>query len=103
MDQVMLRESAEYLEEVISKYASDAKVGCLHKALSTLIADARAGTIVFPLQWNDIPGTYAFIEGGLQQYRDLETAYAKFKIEITGGESPLMKSLRLNQRMRDEE
>lgn len=93
MDRMMLKESAEYLEEVISKYVSDTKVSCLHKALSTLIADALAEKITLPVQRSDIPGSHSFIEGGLQQYPDLETAYAKFKIQLTGGERPFMQDL----------
>jgi hypothetical protein len=98
MDQRLLKKSAENLEKVISKYAStDAEVDGLYKSLSTLIADARAGEIILPVQWEDVPGAYGFLEGGLRQYRDLEAAYASFKIEVTGGESPLLKSLRLKQ------
>ncbi|MCY0107186.1 hypothetical protein NQF78_02615 [Pseudomonas monsensis] len=86
MDQMLLRKSAECLEEVINKYAfTDADVDGLYKSLSTLIADALAGKILLPMQWGDVPGAYGFLEGGLRQYRDLETAYAIFKIEVTGG------------------
>ena len=34
----------------------------------------------------------------MAQYADLEEAYALFKIEITGGETPLLRKLRENDR-----
>jgi hypothetical protein len=96
MDQVLLVRSAERLEEVISKYSSaDTEVRGPFESLSKLIADARAGKIVSPMEWRDVPGAYGFTEGGLQKYADLEIAYAEFKIEITGGESPFLRNLRL--------
>lgn len=95
MDQFLLESSAKRLEEVISQYSfDDAEVKALSYALSKLIADARAGKIVCPVEWRDIPGTYSFTEGGLRKYSDLEKAYAEFKIEISGGESPLLRRLR---------
>ena len=33
----------------------------------------------------------------LGSIRDLEEAYAQFKIEITGGETPLLRKLRKNE------
>ena len=42
----------------------------------------------------DIPGRYLFTEEGLQQYAALEHAFAEFKIELTGGESPTLRRLK---------
>lgn len=97
MDQVLLVKSAEKLEKTLLQYSSvDAEVSDLFDALSGLINDARTGKILTPIEWRDVPGTYHFTEGGLRKYDTLETAYAEFKIEITGGESPVLRSLRLN-------
>lgn len=95
MDQVLLLRSANKLEELLSRYSvADEEVRGLFDALSLLIAGARAGKVVSPVEWGSVPGAYNFTEGGLRRYSDLETAYAEFKIEVTGGESPLLRSLR---------
>jgi hypothetical protein len=97
MDQFRLAASAEKLEKLLLQYAAtDAEVGGLQKALSGLINDARAGKIAAPLEWRDVPGTHSFTEGYLRKYGDLEAAHADFKIEVTGGESPMLRALRLN-------
>lgn len=41
-----------------------------------------------------MPGAYFFNEGQLRQYPDLESAYADFKIEVTGGETPALRMFR---------
>lgn len=98
MDQILLAKSAEKLKEILIKYSStDAGALALFDALLGLIDDGRTGKIRAPIEWRDIPGAYHFTEGDLGKYSDLETAFAEFKIEATGGESPVLKRLRLNQ------
>jgi hypothetical protein len=58
---------------------------------------AERDQIRTPLEWRDIPGRFLFTEDGLQQYAELELAFAEFKIELTGGESPTL--LRLKAQM----
>lgn len=97
MNQLLLVSSAEKLEKLLLKYSiTDVEVRGLSDALSRLISDARTGKILVPMEWRDIPGRYNFTEGGLGKYSDLEAAYSEFKIEITGGESPVLRTLRLN-------
>lgn len=97
MDQVLLAKSAEKLEQLLAQYSSvDAEVSDLFDALSKLINDACTGKIVAPIEWRDVPGVHNFTEGGLRKYDGLETAYAEFKVEVTGGESPVLRRLRLN-------
>jgi hypothetical protein len=62
--------------------------------LKAVLSDARIGRISAPIAWQDVPGDLAFADGGLRRYRDLESAYSKFKIEITGGETPALRALR---------
>ncbi len=47
-----------------------------------------------PLPWGDIPGGRYFNEGSLRRYPELEQAFARFRIEATGGESPALRKLR---------
>lgn len=98
MDQALLVASAEKLEKLLLRFsAADARVRNLHDVLTGLIDDVRNGRIVTPLEWRDVPGAYGFVEGQLRQYGDLEAAYAQFRIEITGGESPVLRALRLGE------
>jgi hypothetical protein len=96
MDQVVLAATAEKLEKILQQYAPvDSNVSGLLRALAGVIALARAGKILAPLDARDIPGGYMFVEGELREYSELELAYAEFRIEATGGETPLLRELRL--------
>jgi hypothetical protein len=96
MDMALLAKSAEKLETLLRHYAvTDTEASGLLDALAALISDARAGKISAPLEWSMIPGARSFSEGGLRKYDDLETAFADFRIEATGGESPVLRNLRL--------
>jgi hypothetical protein len=95
MDKAALRQAADRLDRLLQHYAAtdDAARGLLN-ALSTLIAEAQADRIDRPLEWHDVPGARSFTEGGLAALGDLEAAYAAFRIELTGGESPVLRKLR---------
>ncbi|MFJ3485580.1 hypothetical protein ACIPL1_19640 [Pseudomonas sp. NPDC090202] len=69
-------------------------VATLGTELEPLMAKAGRGQIQTPMEWRDIPGAYLFTEEGLQQYPALEHAFAEFRIELTGGESPTLRRLK---------
>lgn len=62
--------------------------------LTLLLNAAKQQRIRTPMEWRDIPGSYLFTEEGLQQYADLEHAFAEFRIELSGGESPTLHKLK---------
>lgn len=96
MDIAKVRESADQLASLLMHYSAiDEEAKQLKFALTELLEGVQSGRTVGPLDWREIPGDYYFNEGGLRKYRDLETAYADFKIELTGGESPVLRELRL--------
>ena len=74
----------------------DTEVADLRGAVEPLLALALAGSggLAAPLPWGDIPGGRYFTEGGLRRYPGLEQAFARFRIEATGGESPALRKLR---------
>ncbi|MBP1146031.1 hypothetical protein JOE33_002954 [Pseudomonas sp. PvP027] len=87
--------SAKVLEGKLKEYAlKDDEASRLYDDLRPLLELAKSRRIISPIQWGKIPGRYRFTENGLQEYRELEEAYAVFSIEITGGEPPLLKILR---------
>ena len=87
MDQTALHESAKRLDELIRVYTSSNKnVVLLYKQLARLIEDACAGRVKAPLDFGRIPGDRIFSETDLSQLKDLEDAFAKFKLELSGGE-----------------
>ena len=57
-------------------------------------AQVAAGALNAPLPWGDIPGGRYFNEGSQRRYPELEQAFARFRIEATGGESPALRKLR---------
>lgn len=95
MDKALLKQKAEALEALLLKYgAQDADVRSLRGGLRPFLDRAKVQTIDTPLEWREIPGGYLFSERGLRKYGDLEQAFAEFRIEATGGETPALKKLR---------
>ncbi|MGZ9708616.1 hypothetical protein ACXX81_21710 [Pseudomonas sp. GNP013] len=74
--------------------AKDPAVEKLGIELEPLMTRAERGLIHTPMEWRDIPGRYLFTEEGLQQYSKLEHAFAEFRIELIGGESPTLRKLK---------
>ncbi|WBM35128.1 MULTISPECIES: hypothetical protein [Pseudomonas] len=62
--------------------------------LEPLLHAAEQQLIHCAMEWRDIPGHSLFTEEGLQQYADLEHAFAEFRIELTGGESATLARLK---------
>ena len=76
---------AENLERLLIKYAAaDDAAKALLRSLIDLIQSAKNGAITNNV--DDVPGRFSFTERGLSQYRELEEAYALFKLEITLGD-----------------
>ena len=95
MDQQRLQALAAELEQLLARLAPAAgEVADLRSAVEPLLALAGSGALSAPLPWGDIPGGRYFTEGGLRQYPGLEQAFARFRIEATGGESPALRKLR---------
>jgi hypothetical protein len=90
-----LKEKALKLRAAIDALkAQDPAAAKLAVELEPLLVLAETGQIRTPMEWRDIPGRYLFTEEGLQQYAELEHAFAEFKIELTGGESPTLRRLK---------
>lgn len=95
MDQQRLQALAAELEQLLARLAPvDAEVDDLRSAVEPLLALAGSGALSAPLAWGDIPGGRYFAEGSLRRYPALEQAFARFRIEATGGESPALRKLR---------
>ncbi|MNM37015.1 hypothetical protein D3C81_477370 [compost metagenome] len=95
MDQQRLQACAAELQQVLARLApADMEVADLRSALEPLLALAGSGALSAPLPWGDIPGGRYFTEGGLRRYAELEQAFARFRIELTGGGSPALRKLR---------
>lgn len=86
MNQENLKTAAEQLNFQLKRYEHvDLQVGKLAGALEDLLAGAIEGTITEPVKPNSVPGDYFFLHSSLSEYTPLETAYEKFKLELTGG------------------
>ena len=80
-----LKQLAESLENELIKYgATDEAAMALLDSLSTLIKSAKDGSLIDNVE--NVPGRTSFTEKGLSKYRDLEEAYALFKLEVTLGD-----------------
>lgn len=99
MNTQQLAAAALLFEEQLQKYAmDDPDVSKLAAASFALIGAAKAGTITAPMDWRDIPGSYWFTEGALGKFGALESAYAEFKIALSGGPSPVLRALQEKMR-----
>ncbi|POQ00002.1 hypothetical protein CFBP3846_00632 [Pseudomonas syringae pv. avii] len=95
MDIEKLKQKTQKLREAIEDLEkSDHVVEKLRIEIESLMKLAESGMMPVKLQWKDIPGRYLFTEESLQQYPLLEHAFAEFRIELTGGETPLLRKLK---------
>ncbi|WP_164329033.1 hypothetical protein [Pseudomonas viridiflava] len=95
MDIEKLKQKTQKLREAIEDLEkSDHVVEKLRIEIEPLMKLAESGMIPVKLQWRDIPGRYLFTEESLQKYSLLEHAFAEFRIELTGGETPLLRKLK---------
>jgi hypothetical protein len=101
MDKAAIAKSAATLRQFLDKYAAvDPEAANLRYSLSSVLDAALLGTIDDPMEWSAVPGGYYFTEGDMRKYRELEDAYADFKIEVTGGETPVLRKLRMAAAMK---
>ena len=86
MDQAPIQLAAKELEAIASDLiqAGDMDVRTFYASILPLLARAEHGEILEPLEWRDIPGGYAFLDGGLRKHTALESAFAKFRLAVTG-------------------
>lgn len=77
------KELALELEEQLELNISNKSVNALSISLAKPIDQAKRGKIKHTL--DRIEGSYAFSHGSLRELRELEEAYAKFKLYITLG------------------
>ncbi|WDY57032.1 hypothetical protein [Pseudomonas sp. PSKL.D1] len=95
MNIIELKKTALHLEEQLNIHSKiDPEAIALHADLKQLLENAKTGNVTEPIEVGAVPGRYRFTERNLQQYGELEEAYAKFSIEITGGETPALKYFR---------
>ena len=95
MDPILLKEKAEALLAELEKHSAlDPGVKGLMAALHPLLEASLTCEILSPVEWRSVPGGRQFSEGHLREFGDLEEAYARFKIEVTGGETPALKMFR---------
>ena len=96
MDQISLQLKADHLHTVLGRHApSNPDAATLQRLLKPIFRSIGWGLIKAPLEWDAIPGSYFFTEGGLRRIDELSKAYASFKIEITGmSDSPVLRDLK---------
>jgi len=94
MDQVKISRGARKLRSLLKKYSHENSNAALALGtLNELLDLAESKQITTPLKWGDVPCRYLFSEAGLGQYRDLEEAYANFKVEVTGGHNSVLDTI----------
>ena len=94
IDNDKLLKAALRLKKVFTEHAADSTVSGIYASLAPLIEDSINGDIVNALDWENIPCGYFFIENNDDKYSELESAYANWKIEITGGETSALRKLK---------
>lgn len=95
MDKNKTAFKAKCLWSLLDKYAltNDSAMKAFN-ALRALLLKASSGQINSPLKWIEVPCGYLFVEGDLGRFKDLEEAYAEFKVEVTGGNDQLMDKIK---------
>lgn len=102
MNRDLLKQKAEALYQLLERYSLvNSEAESVLISLKGLLVGAINGEISYPIEWRAIPGAYQFNEGSLRQYKDLENAFAEFRVEVTGGESLAMKAFRETRKGND--
>lgn len=95
MKLLLIKRKAKRLWLLLKRYSeSDTTAAKAQSSLRKLLESAMSGEITSPLRWSDVPCGYLFVEGALGKYKDLEEAYADFKVEVTGGNDPLLEKIK---------
>ena len=90
MDKSALKEASDRLETLLRLYApSNNNADLLYRQLSRFLSEASRGTINSPV--DQITGSRLFSETDLRNLPGLESAFAKFELQITGGETEAYK------------
>jgi len=100
MDQSKIKALAISLEQCAKKYQQDDDVRKLMYALDDLIDRAKNMQINCPV--DHVPGDYFFTEKNCSSYSDLESAYSKFKLQITMEESEYDDLIRWAEKQKEE-
>lgn len=82
-----LKAAAEHLEWVLNQYSESEDARKLLDAMSALINEAKAGTIVLPTE--RIPCSHLIAEGIYREFDNpsIESAYYSFSTEMRGGQT----------------
>jgi hypothetical protein len=96
MNITLVKQTAQEFEAAATRLieAGNVDTRLLLHLLTDLLNQAKGEKILKPLTWQEVPGEWYFSEGNLANFPELESAYSKFKIELTGGETPILKALR---------
>ena len=95
MNNDSLHAAAKRLQAVLATYSdADENVRRLEELISPLILAVVSGKVLSPLAWSDVPGGHLFAERYFALFPDLEDSFAKFKVEVTGGENEVIRLLR---------
>lgn len=92
MDHATLQATAAELHGLLVQHAGeDHAIDTLHEMLRPMLLAAEAGQITTPVPWVDVPGDRPFLEGDYAAFPDVEDAYSRFKLLVTGSEDLMRK------------
>lgn len=95
MNQVKLKKLTQRLWGLLEKYSrTDDTAMLVTNTLRKQFKEVMAGNVLAPLSWEQVPCGYFFTEDMLGKYKDLEEAYADYKVAITGGNDPLLEKIK---------
>ncbi|WP_036186415.1 hypothetical protein [Marinimicrobium agarilyticum] len=81
-----LVKSAKALEVCFQKTGNlPAKIAGLYGDLKPYIEKSKNGELDAPMAKSKVPGAHLFNDGELRPYPDLERAYARFRMQLSGG------------------
>lgn len=86
MDLAALKGYALALREKLETFGEDEDVAALAEELQEVLDSAIDGTLIEPLEWEDMPGGIMVDDGVFEDFEGLEDAYDDFRMEATGGE-----------------
>ncbi len=93
MDKLLLKQKAILLEDFLKQYSGNNKdIFEVKSGIANLINLAKNELVEVPIDIDDVPGRYQWVNSGVSWPKEIRDSYYDFRIQISGGLSDAAKA-----------
>ena len=98
IDKKILKQKAILLEESFKKYSgNNTDIYEVKSSICGLIKKSKNELLEYPIDIDDVPGRYQWVNSGISWPDDIRNSYYEFRVEISGGLSDAAKAFLLKR------